>query len=1087
MFLPELISKSTTVHRRFHLYSYSISSFSTLAASIFHSYCQQILPKPIFANPPEDPIQTPFSPLNQYKKSQEEALPSHSRKSPSFDEIPSCFSPVVPEKRDFLIKKYQYSCSQFDAEQLHLDVIKNGLHKDLFLCNTLISVYGRVGDMVAAYHLFAEMSERNSVTWACLVSGCNQNDMFEDACHIFREMLVSGLFPNHYAVGSALRACQALRASGLRFGMQIHGLISKTPHSCDVLVCNVLISMYGSCMSSAEYAWQVFYGIKFRNLISWNSIISVYSQREDAVSAFKLFSGLQKEGSVFSFRPTQYTFGSLITAASCSCVFVLEQTLAAVEKTGYVQDLYVGSALVSGFSRFGMLDTANKIFEQMGTRNAATLNGLMIGLVRLGQGEQAVKVFMETRNLVRITSDSLLVLLSSFPEFSSFDVGRRKGRELHANVIRTGLDYSQVSVGNGLINMYAKCDAIEDAFSVFRLMVDRDSVSWNSIISGLDQNECFEDALIIFHRMKSTGLVPSNFTIISVLSSCGKLGWIAMGGQLHSEGLKLGLDFDVSVSNALLSLYANCGFIATCRKLFSLMTEYDQVSWNSIIGALSGSDIYGHDAIGYFKEMMQSGWKLNKVTFINVLEALVSPSLLELAHQVHSLVLKYGAMNDSSIENALLSCYGKCGAINLCENIFSRMLGRRDEVSWNCMISGYIHNELLSKAMNLVWLMLQNGQRLDSFTFASVLSACASVATLERGMEVHACAVRSCLESDVVIGSALVDMYTKCGRIDYASRFFELMPVRNVYSWNSMISGYARHGYGHKALDLFSRMKMQGQSPDHVTFVGVLSACSHVGLVEKGFYHFESMSNLYGLIPQMEHYSCIVDLLGRAGKLEKIEDFINRMPMMPNNLIWRTVLGACSRANGRRRDLGNKAAQMLMELEPQNAANYVLLANMHASGGRWADVAEARHAMREAAVRKEAGCSWVTMKDGVHVFVSGDKSHPDKDAIYAKLKELHLKIKDAGYVPELKFAMYDLEQENKEELLSYHSERLAVAFILTRKSELPIRIMKNLRICGDCHSAFKYISEIVGRQIILRDSNRFHHFVGGKCSCNDYW
>ncbi|XWS75887.1 hypothetical protein CRYUN_Cryun01aG0130100 [Craigia yunnanensis] len=281
-------------------------------------------------------------------------------------------------------------------------------------------------------------------------------------------------------------------------------------------------------------------------------------------------------------------------------------------------------------------------------------------------------------------------------------------------------------------------------------------------------------------------------------------------------------------------------------------------------------------------------------------------------------------------------------------------------------------------------------------------------------------------------------------------------------------------------------MKLDGQLPDHVTFVGVLSACSLVGLVDEGFSHFNSMTEVYGLAPKMEHFSCIVDLLARAGELDKIEDFINTMPMKPV-LIWRTVLGACSRTNGHKTELGRKAAEMLFDLEPQNAVNYVLLANMYASGGKWEGVAEARVAMRRAAAKKEAGCSWVTMKDGVHVFVAGDKSHPDNDLIYAKLKERNRKMRDAGYVPQTRFALYDFEPESKEELLSYHSEKLAAAFVLTCNSVLPIRIMKNLWVCFDCHMAFKYISEIVGRLIILRDSNRFHHFNDGKCSCGDYW
>lgn len=959
----------------------------------------------------------------------------------------------------------------------------------MFLSNTLINLYVRIGDLVSAHELFDEMPVRNLVSWSCLISGYNQNEMPHEACGIFRDMVCAGFLPNHYAIGSALRACQTLKSCGLKLGLQIHAFVSKIPYVFDVGVCNGLISMYGNCTVSADYACRVFDEIRTKNTISWNSVISVYSQRGDALSAFELFSSMQQEGSDFGFRPSEYTLGSLITSASSSVdcgLVLLQQMLAKIGKLGFLQDLYVGSALVSGFGRFGLLTTAKEIFEQMGARNVVSMNGLMVGLVRQKRGEEAAEIFMEMKERVNVNSDSYLVLLSAFAEFCISGEGRRKGREVHAFLIRTGLFDSKVVIGNGLVNMYAKCGSINDACSVFELVIEKDPVSWNSMISGLDQNECYEDAVMSFHAMRATSLIPSNFSLISALSSCASLGWITMGKQIHCEGLKVGLDLDVSVSNALLILYAETGCITECKKVFSLMPEYDQISWNSMIGAFTDSDASVSEAIGYFIGMMRAGWSLNRVTFINILAAVSSLFLHELVRQIHVLVIKYDFMDDTAIDNAFLSCYGKCGKMIDCETIFSRM-SEKDEVSWNSMISGYIHNELLPQAMDLVWLMLQKGQRLDCFTFATVLSACASVATLERGMEVHACGIRAFLDFDVVIGSALVDMYSKCGRIDYASRFFKLMPIRNVYSWNSMISGYARHGHGHRALQLFTEMKQERQPPDHVTFVGVLSACSHVGLVDHGFEHFESMSKIYGLIPRMEHFSCMIDLLGRAGEIDKIESFIKRMPMKPNVLIWRTILGACCRVNGSKTDLGKRAAEMLLDSEPQNAVNYVLLSNMYASRGKWEDMAKTRIAMREASVKKEAGCSWVTMKDGVHVFVAGDNSHPDKDAIYKNLKDLNAKMRDLGYVPQTKFSLHDLELENQEELLSYHSEKLAVAFVLTRKSELPIRIMKNLRVCGDCHSAFKYISKIVGRQIVLRDSNRFHHFVDGKCSCGDYW
>ncbi|KAF3443252.1 hypothetical protein FNV43_RR12934 [Rhamnella rubrinervis] len=999
----------------------------------------------------------------------------------------TCFN---SETYEFLASRYRDSRSSSDAEELNLRILKNGFAGDVFLSNTLINIYVRIGDLVSAGKLFEEMPARNSVTWACLISGYTQNGMTNEACLCFKRMIRAGFLPNHYAFGSALRACQYSGQSGLKLGVQIHGLLSKSRYSSDVVVSNVLMSMYGSCLGSTGDAHRVFDEVEIKSSISWNSIISVFSQRGDAVSAFELFSDMQKEGFGFSLKPNEFTYGSLITAACCMSDYslsLLEQMLSRVTKSGFLQDLYVGSALVSGFARFGLINSAKKIFEQMGERNSVSMNGLMVGLVRQKRGEEAAEVFAKMKDLVGINLDSYVILLSSFAEFSDSEEGKRKGKEVHAHVTRTGLVDIKVAIGNGLVNMYAKCNAIANSCSVFRLMIDKDSVSWSSMIAGLDQNGYFEGAVTSFCEMRRSGFVPSNFTLISTLSSCSSLGWIMLGQQIHCETLKLGLDLDVSVSNALLMLYAETGYLNECQKVFFLMPEYDQVSWNSIIGALAESDASVLEAVKYFMGMMQSGLTLNRVTFINIIAAASSLSHCKLGQQIHTVVLKYHAADDCAIENALIAFYGKCGAIDNCEKIFSRMDERRDEVSWNSMISGYIHNELLPKAMDMVWFMMQRGQRLDCFTFATVLSACASVATLERGMEVHACSIRACLESDVVVGSALIDMYSKCGRVDYASRFFKLMPSRNVYSWNSMISGYARHGHGDKALKLFERMKLHGQPPDHVTFVGVLSACSHVGLVDAGFEHFKSMSDVYKLAPQMEHYSCVVDLLGRAGEINKIENFINKMPMEPNILIWRTVLGACCRANGRNTDLGRRAGKMLTELEPQNAVNYVLLSNMYASGEKWEDVAKARIAMRKAAVKKEAGCSWVTMKDGVHVFVAGDKSHPEKESIYKKLKELNRKMRDAGYVPETKYALYDLEVETKEELLSYHSEKLAVAFVLTRKSELPIRIMKNLRVCGDCHSAFKYISKIVGRQIVLRDSNRFHHFDDGKCSCGDYW
>ncbi|GAB2242693.1 hypothetical protein Droror1_Dr00019468 [Drosera rotundifolia] len=1003
---------------------------------------------------------------------------------------PSCVLSSKGQFRDWIAERLRDSRCPDEARRLGLEIVKRGFVGDLFLQNSLINGYVRSADLGCARKVFDEMSVRNEVTWACLVSGYAQNGMPLEACDLFKRMVAEGLEPTSFALGSALRACQELGPDGFGFGRQIHGLITKTEFRFDVVLSNVLMSVYSDCMESVEYARRVFDEIQDRNLVSWNSIISICSQRGEVSTCFELLLAMENRCSEFGFKPNEYTLCSLVAAASFSFDLgpsLLEQVLSKVLKCGYLGDLYVGSALVSGLAKLGSTESAKKIFEQMSSRNAVSLNGLMVGLVKQKKGGEAVEVFKEMKHLVRANIDSYMVLLSALAEFSGLGDGRIMGSELHAYLIRTGLGENNIAIENGLVNMYAKCGAINYASTVFRLMGERNSVSWNCLIAGLDQNECYEETIANFCIMRSSGLEPSNFTLISSLSSCASLGWIKMGTQIHGEALKLGLDFDVSVSNAVLALYAETENLFECHKMFYLMPEHDGISWNSIIGTLANSKSSVLRAVEYFLEMMRCGYALNRITFINILSAASSLSVYELGQQIHALAIKHSVADVTVIENALISCYGKCGRMEESEVLFSRMTDRRDEFSWNAMISGYIHNEQLSKAMDLVWCIMQDGRRLDRFTFATVLSACASVATLERGMEVHGCQVRTCLESDVVVGSAIIDMYAKSGRIDYASRYFDLMPVKNVYSWNSMISGYARHGQANEALEVFQKMKLVGQSPDHVTFVSVLSACSHSGLVKEGTEHFESMTRQYGLVPRMEHFSCMVDLLGRAGRVGRLEDFINKMPVKPSALTWRTVLGSCARANKQKTELARRAVEKLLELEPESAVNYVLLSNMYASGGNWESMAKARSAMSVAAVKKETGRSWVTMKDGLHVFVSGDKSHPEKDATYEKLAELQQKMKDAGYVPLTSFSLYDVDPESKEEFLSYHSERLAVAFALTRSSISTIRIMKNLRVCGDCHSAFCYISKIENRQIVLRDSNRFHHFADGKCSCGDYW
>ncbi|CAN6439052.1 unnamed protein product [Victoria cruziana] len=987
--------------------------------------------------------------------------------STAYAEDPS----LPPSTYSLLVERCDASATLREGRRHHLHAIRSGFDADIFLANSLVNMYVYLGSVAEARKLFDEMPRRNTVSWSCIISGHVRHGQPNEAVSLFSEMRREGFEPTHFALGSVLRACGEKRDRLL--GETVHGFIVKNGYVLNTVVGNVLMGMYGNC-SSFDDAFKVFDEIPDRNMVSWNGIISTCSRFQRNDLALELFSELRHMG----MHPDEYTLGSL---TSC-CQEHVEQILAYVVKSGHLCNIYVGSAVVSAYARFRQVDDARDIFDGMVEKNVVSINGLMVGYVKQGCWEEALEIFSGMRNMgFEMNTDSIVILLSACACGSE----PRWGREVHAHVLRIGIQHD-TAVGNAMVNMYAKCGAIDDAREVFRLMVKKDSVSWNAMISGLDQNECYRQSFETFLMMMRERLVPDNLTFVSTLSSCGSLASVQAGQQVHSHIIKRGLDSDVSVGNSLLTMYATSGSINGSLEVFSRMVERDQVSWNAMIGALADSEMTT-ESLGCFCSMIHEGWTLNRVTFLNVLAALSLTSVLESCRQVHALALKYGLAKDNAIENALISSYAKCGEMDEAEQLFRRM-SMRDVVSWNSVISGYTHNGLVSKAMDVVGYMLHVGHQLDCFTCATVLSSCAAVAAVELGMQVHAYIVRSLFGADVVVESSLVDMYAKCGRVDYASRLFGLMDFRNEFSWNSMISGYARNGHAEEALELFRRMLQQSDKrPDHVTFVGVLSACSHVGLVEEGLEYFKSMSSRYGLVPKMEHYSCVVDLLGRAGQVSKAEEIIRSMPVQPNSLIWRTLLGACCRTRGNI-ELGIEAAGRLLELEPQNPVTYVLMSNMLAAGGKWEEVAKARTMMRGMKVKKEPGCSWVMMKDGVHLFVSGDSSHPDAAAIYAKLEDLSLQIKSAGYIPQTEFALYDLEAEHKEQLLSHHSEKLALAFVLTRTTgKLPIRIMKNLRICGDCHSAFKIISLTIGRQIIVRDSNRFHHFGAGECSCKDYW
>lgn len=543
---------------------------------------------------------------------------------------------------------------------------------------------------------------------------------------------------------------------------------------------------------------------------------------------------------------------------------------------------------------------------------------------------------------------------------------------------------------------------------------------------------------------------------------------------------------DVFVASAAVDMYLKCGLLDDAHGLFDEMPAKNIVAWNAL---MTNSVLVGRydDVVRAFVDVLRAGnCYPNMISICAFLNACAASSYSGLGSQLHSFVRKAGFASDVSVQNGLIDFYGKCHWVDEARLVFDEM-DYRNDVSWCSMIVVYAQNGLEEDAFRMYLRARgEDGLVPTDFMVSSILTTCAGLSGLDLGRSVHAIAVRSCVDRNIFVGSALVDMYGKCGSVVDAEQVFQELPERNYVTWNAMIGGYTALGDAKSALVLFKEMETRGIMPNYVTLVNIISVCGRGGRPKDGLELFETMKQRYGVEPGAEHYACVVDLLGRAGMVDKAHDFIQRMPMRPSISVWGALLGACR--IHRKTDLGRVAAEKLFELDPKDSGNHVVLYNMYAATGRWEDATKVREEMQDIGIKKDPGCSWITWKNVAHVFQAKDTNHKWNSEIRALLAKLKRDMQAAGYMPDTQFALYDLEEEEKESEVFQHSEKLALAFgLICIPPGIPIRINKNLRVCGDCHRAIKFISGIVKREIILRDNNRYHHFRDYQCSCGDYW
>lgn len=453
---------------------------------------------------------------------------------------------------------------------------------------------------------------------------------------------------------------------------------------------------------------------------------------------------------------------------------------------------------------------------------------------------------------------------------------------------------------------------------------------------------------------------------------------------------------------------------------------------------------------------------------------------------MHSHVYRFGFVADVLLQTTLLDVYAKSGNIDSARYLFDEM-PRRDVATWNALIAGLAQGSRPNEAIALFHRMKgEEAMKPNEITVLGALSACSQLGALKEGDKIYNYIRDEKLDLNVQVCNAVIDMYAKCGFLDKAYWVFANMSCKkSLVSWNTMIMALAMHGDGTKALDLFKEMGQARVRPDAVTYLAALCACNHAGLVEDGVRLFNSMAGC-GVKPNVKHYGSVADLLGRAGRLEEAYGIINSMTVMPDIVLWQSLLGA-SKTYGNV-DMAEIASRKLVEMGSKSCGDFVLLSNVYAARERWDDVGRVREAMKNSDVRKVPGFSYIEVDGTIHKFLNRDQDHPNWPEIYRKLDEIRFRIKEFGYVAETGFVLHDIGEEDKENALGHHSEKLAVAFGLISTSEgTPIQVIKNLRICGDCHVVIKLISKIYDREIVVRDRARFHRFKNGSCSCRDYW
>ncbi|KAJ8767049.1 hypothetical protein K2173_012560 [Erythroxylum novogranatense] len=733
---------------------------------------------------------------------------------------------------------------------------------------------------------------------------------------------------------------------------------------------------------------------------------------------------------------------------------------------------------LKAFADRGSMDDALYVFEKMNRSETYIWNVVIRGLFSSGLFQEAIEFYYKMENEgVRSDNFTFPFVIKACSELLCLV----EGQKIHAKLIKKGLDLD-VYICNFLIEFYAELGLIELAEKVFKGMDVKDMVSWNSMVSGYQAVGDGLSSLICFREMLDMRKKPDKFSMISSLSACSMEDFLRSGKEIHCQAIRSGLELEIMVQTSLVDMYGKCGEVNYADRVFSRIFSRNIVAWNAMIGAYS-LNAHHLESLSCLKRMQEEDNLIpDNVTMINLLPSCSQLEALLIGKSIHGYTIRRNHVPHIVLETALVDLYGKCGVLKLAECVFGQM-HEKNLVSWNAMISAYVQNGRNGEALDLFQDLWHVHHKPDAVTIAGILPAYADLALICECKQVHAYIVKSELVPNTFISNSIMYTYAKCGDLQSARKIFDHMIYKDVVSWNTIMMSYAIHGFGATSIQFFSEMKEKGLEPNRSTFVSLLSSCSISGLVDEGWEFFSSMKTQHGIDPGIEHFGCMLDLLGRTRNLDAARHFVEEIHVVPTARIWGSLLAASRKSNDV--VLAELAAREIFSLEHDNTGCYVLLANMHAEAGRWENVKRIKYVMEKNGISKTIGCSTVEISGKRHRFINQDKSHTQKNTIY---DVLDIVLREDRYVHSLnKFRPEDLIKRRAKSPET-HSAKLAICFgLISTEVGNPVIVRKNTRICENCHNSGKKISQFTKREIILRDSKMFHHFRDGSCSCRDYW